>query len=91
MTPEEARDAAVAAVIEAGGLVMSATPMAHEDDPHTVVAYHLEVSIPTNGVAAAVQAVQTDTEVDRAGLVPWTPEPVDKGVEEVTPGEGSDA
>lgn len=79
MTPEEARDAAVAAVIEAGGVVMSATPMAHEDDPHTVAAYHLDVSIPTHSVAAAVQAVQTDTEVDMASLVPWTPEPVDGG------------
>ncbi|PRZ15131.1 hypothetical protein [Nesterenkonia sandarakina] len=86
-TPEERRDEAVAAVIAAGGVVRGSQPMAHPDDPHTVVAYRVLAGSPSNRVRDAVEAVRAETETNLTGLVPWAPE----YVEEVEEDEVSNA
>ena len=90
-SPEVRRDQAVADIIRAGGMILGVEPLAHPDDPHSVVAYRVRAGASSPEVLEALEAVQADTEVTMAGFVPWTPEPVDEGVEEVTPGEGSNA
>ena len=90
-SPEARRDQAVADIIRAGGMILGVEPLAHPDNPHSVAAYRVRAGASSPEVLTALAAVQADTEVDMAGLVPWTPEPVDEGVEGVTEGEGSDA
>lgn len=73
-TPEERRDEAVAAVIAAGGVVRGSQPMAHPDDPHTVIAYQVLAGSPSNRVDGAVEAVKAKTKTTLIGLTAWTPE-----------------
>ena len=89
-SPEARRDQAVADIIGAGGMILGFGPLANPDDPHVVAAYRIRAGASSPEVLTALAAVQADTEVDMAGLVPWTPEPVED-VEEVTEGEGSDS
>lgn len=70
-TPETRRDAACAAVVAAGGVVLGSEPLARRTDPHVVVAYRLRVGIPTPDVAEAVEAAREETEADMRGLIPW--------------------
>ena len=78
-SPESRRDQAVADIIGAGGMILGVEPLANPDDPHVVAAYRLRAGASSPEVLTALAAVQADTEVDMAGLVPWTPEPVDGG------------
>jgi len=89
-SPESRRDQAVADIIGVGGMILGFEPLADPDDPHTVAAYRIRAGASSPEVLTALAAVQADTEVDMAGLVPWTPEPVED-VEGVTEGEGSDS
>lgn len=75
MTPEERRDAVVAAVLAAGGVVRSVVALATPDEPWTVVAYRVEAGAPTAAAAVALTQLRADTEVDASGLVPATPAP----------------
>lgn len=70
-TPEQRRDAAIADVIAAGGTVASVDPLAHADDPSTVVAYRLNVIAPDPATLTALEAVREQTELDLDGLVPY--------------------
>lgn len=88
-SPESRRDQAVADVIAAGGMILGVDPLAGPAAPHVVAAYRVRAGASSPEVLDALAAVQADTEVDMAGLVPWTPEPVVEGVEEVTTGESS--
>ena len=78
-SPEARRDQAVADIIAVGGTVLGAEPLATAEDPHTVAAYRIRAGASSPEVLTALAAVQADTEVDMAVLVPWTPEPVEGG------------
>lgn len=71
LTPDARRDAAIALVLAAGGVVLGADPLADPADPSVVVAYRLRLSAPDPAVLAALDEIQTETEIDTAGLIPW--------------------
>lgn len=75
VTAEERRDAAIAAVLEIGACVYGSDPLAHPDDPHTVVAYRLRIGQTDPAQADALADLCADTETALQGLIPWTPEP----------------
>ena len=81
MLPEEKRDAAIAAVEAVGGVIRAAEPLAEAADPHVVVAYRLRVGARTLEALQTVRAVQADTEISAAGLVPWQPLPIEEDEE----------
>lgn len=85
MSPEEKRDATIAAVLAAGGVVLACEPLAQASDPHTVVAYRIRAGARTLEALQAVRAVQADTEIVAAGLIPWQPLPTgeEEGGEEL--------
>lgn len=74
---EDRRDEAIALVLAAGGVVLGADPLADPTDPGVIVAYSLRLSAPDPRVAVALAGIQSETEIDTDGLVPW----VDPAVE----------
>lgn len=77
-TPEQRRDERVAELIAAGLVVTGWTPQADASDPHTVVAYRLDVLEPTNRSRSRLDAQEAATALEEAvELVDWTPAPVD--------------
>lgn len=76
MSAEGKRDETVAAILAAGGQVMSVDALADAANPHVVVAYRVHAGASDPDTLARVLDVQEATERDdTAGLVPWVPEP----------------
>ncbi len=70
-TPEQRRDATVAAILAAGGQIITTTPLADPADTSTVVAYRIAAAATSYPERDALAAIQADTETDMTGLVPW--------------------
>ena len=70
---------AVTVELEAvGARVISATPLAHPDDVHTLVAHDVHVSSPTLEVHASATAILATHRVSTRGLVPWLDPTIDE-------------
>ena len=82
MTPEERRDEATSAIIAAGGMVLGCDPLATTLEPHTIAAYRVRAGASDATILAALQTVQTATEIDQTGLVNWTEEVPDESTSE---------
>ncbi|MEO2133391.1 hypothetical protein [Microbacterium sp.] len=74
-SPEDRRDAVIAEVVAAGGVVLATAPLATAEDPHTVAAYRLSLGSPDLTTRAALAAIRARTSSDLADLVDWTPAP----------------
>lgn len=75
-SPEARRDAAIADVVAAGGVILAEpVPLATAEDPRVVAAYRLTIGAPDLATRSRLAAVRADTEADTADLVDWTPEP----------------
>ena len=76
LTPEARRDAAIARITDAGGIILGTVPLAHPDRLHLVAAYRVDAGAPDEGVLAVLESVRAETEVDAGGLVEWQAEEV---------------
>lgn len=75
-TPETRRDAALAAILAAGGVVTDdCVPLATAEAPHVVCAYRISAGSPTLAVRNALNAIRAQTQSDETDLIEWTPEP----------------
>ena len=75
-TPEERRDSAIADIIAAGGMVLGCDPLATTSEPHMIAAYRIRAGASDADILAALQTVQTATELDQTGLIDCSPEEV---------------
>lgn len=62
----------------AGAQVVSATPLAHPDDPHVIVAHDVRVSSPTPAVHTQATAILAAHRVPTQGLIPWQDPTIDE-------------
>ncbi len=88
-SPEARRDAAVAAIVATGGMVLATAPLAAPADPGTIVAYRVDAGAADQATLDALAAVRTQTETDLtdlADLVRWV-DPAAAAADE-TPGDG---
>ena len=81
-TPEERRDEATAKIIAAGGMVLGCDPLATTSEPHTIVAYRIRAGASDPAIFAALDAVQTTTEINQTGLIDWSEEVLDESTNE---------
>lgn len=81
-TPEERRDEATAKIITAGGMILCCDPLATTSEPHTIAAYRIRAGASDATILAALQTVQTATELDQTGLIDWTEEVPDESTSE---------
>lgn len=85
-TPEARRDAALAAILAAGGVITAdCVPLATADAPHAVCAYRISAGSPTLAVRNALNAIRAQTQSDEKDLIEWTPEPEPQPVYEEAP------
>lgn len=80
MTAQERLDAVTVELEAVGARVISATPLAHPDDVHTLVAHDVHVSSPTPTVHASATAILATHRVSTRGLVPWLDPTIDEEV-----------
>lgn len=77
-TPEQRRDAFLAALFAAGGTKLGERALAQPDTPHTIAAYEVLPGYPRRSVREAVDAAIADHQVDVTDLITWTPEPIEE-------------
>lgn len=75
-TPEDRRDAAIAEVIELGGVVLGSIPLAEPSDPHTITAYRLILGAPDLESRDELEQLQARIALpDHTEFVEWTEAP----------------